>query len=74
VYVGDDEVLLDDSVRFVERAVAAGVDARLDVHSDELVLFSVADDLDGKAWSMDSLGAWEASQHPTRLFNSLVSF
>ena len=31
VQVGDDEVLLDDSVRFVERAVAAGVDAQLDV-------------------------------------------
>ena len=31
VQAGDDEVLLDDSVRFVERAVAAGVDARLDV-------------------------------------------
>ena len=31
VHVGNDEVLLDDSVRFVERAVAAGVDARLDV-------------------------------------------
>ena len=31
VHVGDDEMLLDDSVRFVERAVAAGVDARLDV-------------------------------------------
>jgi acetyl esterase/lipase len=31
VQVGDDEVLLDDSLRFVERAVAAGVDARLDV-------------------------------------------
>jgi ubiquinone/menaquinone biosynthesis C-methylase UbiE len=31
VHVGDDEVLLDDSVRFVERAVAAGVDARVDV-------------------------------------------
>jgi acetyl esterase/lipase len=30
VVVGDDEVLLDDSVRFVARAVAAGVDARLD--------------------------------------------
>jgi acetyl esterase/lipase len=29
--VGDDEVLLDDSRRYVERAVAAGVDARLDV-------------------------------------------
>lgn len=27
VHVGDDEVLLDDSRRYVERAVAAGVDA-----------------------------------------------
>ena len=31
IHVGDDEVLLDDSLRYVERAVAAGVDARLDV-------------------------------------------
>jgi len=31
VHVGDDEMLLDDSVRFVECATAAGVDARLDV-------------------------------------------
>jgi epsilon-lactone hydrolase len=31
VLVGDDEVLLDDSRRYVERAVAAGVDAKLDV-------------------------------------------
>lgn len=31
VHVGDDEVLLGDSVRFVERAIAAGVDIRLDV-------------------------------------------
>ena len=31
VQAGDDEVLLDDSLRFVERAVAAGIDARLDV-------------------------------------------
>jgi epsilon-lactone hydrolase len=31
VHVGDNEVLLDDSRRYVERAVAAGVDARLDV-------------------------------------------
>jgi monoterpene epsilon-lactone hydrolase len=31
VYVGDDEVLLDDSRRYVERAIAAGVDARLDI-------------------------------------------
>ena len=31
VHVGDDEVLLDDAQRYVEHAVAAGVDARLDV-------------------------------------------
>jgi acetyl esterase/lipase len=31
VHVGDDEVLLDDSRSYVERAVAAGVDAELEV-------------------------------------------
>ncbi len=31
IHVGDDEVLLDDSLRFAERAVTASVDARLDV-------------------------------------------
>jgi acetyl esterase/lipase len=31
IHVGDDEVLLDDSRRYVERAKAHGVDARLDV-------------------------------------------
>ena len=31
LHVGDDEVLLDDSLRFAERAVAAGVDASVDV-------------------------------------------
>jgi acetyl esterase/lipase len=31
IHVGDDEVLLDDSRRYVERAIAVGVDARLDV-------------------------------------------
>jgi epsilon-lactone hydrolase len=31
IHVGDDEVLLDDSLRYLERAVAAGVDARADV-------------------------------------------
>jgi epsilon-lactone hydrolase len=31
VHVGDDEVLLDDSRRYVERAVEAGVDAELEV-------------------------------------------
>ena len=31
VHVGDDEVLLDDSVRFVDGALAVGVDAQLDI-------------------------------------------
>ncbi len=31
VHVGDDELLLDDSRRYVERAIAAGVDARVDI-------------------------------------------
>jgi len=31
VHVGDDEVLLDDSRRYVKRAVSSGVDANLDV-------------------------------------------
>jgi alpha/beta hydrolase family protein len=31
IYVGDEEVLLDDSRRYVENAVAAGVDAQLDI-------------------------------------------
>jgi monoterpene epsilon-lactone hydrolase len=31
VHVGDDEVLLDDSLRYVRRVFGAGVDARLDV-------------------------------------------
>jgi acetyl esterase/lipase len=31
LHVGDDELLLDDSRRYVERAVAAGVDAEVDV-------------------------------------------
>jgi epsilon-lactone hydrolase len=31
VHVGDDEVLLDDSLRYVERANASGVDAHVDV-------------------------------------------
>jgi monoterpene epsilon-lactone hydrolase len=31
IHVGDDEVLLDDARRYVEKAVGAGVDAKLDV-------------------------------------------
>jgi acetyl esterase/lipase len=31
IHVGDDEILLDDSRRYFERALAAGVDAALDI-------------------------------------------
>jgi monoterpene epsilon-lactone hydrolase len=31
IQVGDDEVLLDDSLRYAQRAIAAGIDARVDV-------------------------------------------
>lgn len=31
IHVGDEEVLLDDSLRYGERAIAAGVDAKVDV-------------------------------------------
>jgi len=31
IHVGDDEVLLDDSLKYVERAAAAGIDIRADV-------------------------------------------
>jgi acetyl esterase/lipase len=31
IHAGDNEVLLDDSRRYVERAIAAGAEARLDV-------------------------------------------
>jgi epsilon-lactone hydrolase len=31
IHVGDDEVLLDDSLGYVQRAIAAGVDAKVDV-------------------------------------------
>ena len=31
IHVGDDEVLLDDSLRYAERAATAGVDARVDL-------------------------------------------
>jgi len=34
IHVGSDEVLLDDSLRYVERAFAAGIDARVDVDRD----------------------------------------
>jgi epsilon-lactone hydrolase len=39
IHVGDDEMLLDDSMRFAQRAEAAGVDVRLDVWDGMLHVF-----------------------------------
>lgn len=42
VHVGDDEMLLDDSVRLVQRAADAGVDVRLDIWEGMLHGFPVS--------------------------------
>ena len=41
IQVGTSEVLLDDSVRFAERAKAAGVDVRLEVWKDVIHIFAI---------------------------------
>jgi monoterpene epsilon-lactone hydrolase len=63
IHVGDDEVLLDDSFRYVERAVAAGVDARLDVWMGMPHGFaSSVGKLKASAQALDSLGAFLAAR------------
>jgi epsilon-lactone hydrolase len=61
VHVGDDEVLLADSVRFVERAIAAGVDARLDVWKGMIHGF------------LGSVGRLEASNQALRVIGEFLS-
>ncbi len=57
VHVGDDEVLLDDSLRYVERAVAAGVDARVDVWEGMAHGFlSGIGTMDASARALDAIG------------------
>ncbi len=59
IHVGDDELLLDDSRRYVERAVAAGVDAELDVWMGMPHGF-VADigQFDAARQALDAIGAF----------------
>ena len=60
--MGDDEVLLDDSRRYVERAVAAGVDATLDVWLGMAHGFAGSvGTLKASALALDSIGAFLAA-------------
>ena len=63
IHVGDDEVLLDDSLRFVERAVAAGVVARVDVWMGMPHGFPASfGRLKAAAESLDAIGAFLAER------------
>jgi epsilon-lactone hydrolase len=61
VHAGDNEVLLDDSVRFVDRVLAAGVDAQLDVWEGMVHGFQ------------DSVGLLSASKQALQQIGSFLS-
>ena len=63
VHVGGDEMLLDDSRRYVARAVAAGVDARLDVWQGMQHVFQGGiGSLSAAAESLEAIGAFLAER------------
>jgi monoterpene epsilon-lactone hydrolase len=63
VHVGDAEMLLDDSLRYIERAVAAGVDARVDVWESMLHVFPSGIGRFGAATlALDEIGAFLADR------------
>lgn len=62
IHVGEDEVLLDDSVRFVERALSAGVDVQLDIWEGMLHVFPISvGRLRAAAQALDAIGAFLSS-------------
>jgi acetyl esterase/lipase len=66
IHVGDDEVLLDDSLRFVERAVAARVDARADVWIGMAHGFPInVGKLKAAGQALDAIGAFIAQRLQT---------
>ena len=68
IHVGDDEVLLDDSLRYVERAVAAGVDARADVWMGMPHGFPASiGRLKAAAQALDAIGAFLAERLQARM-------
>ena len=62
VHVGEDEVLLDDSQRYVEAAVAAGVDARLDVWKGMPHVFVNAIGFDAAKEALAAVGSFLAER------------
>jgi monoterpene epsilon-lactone hydrolase len=63
IHVGDDEMLLDDSIRYVERAVAAGVDGHVDVWEGMAHGFhSAIGVLDACAQALDAIGGFLADR------------
>ena len=63
IHVGDDEVLLDDSLRYAERAVAAGIDAQVDVWMGMPHGFQTSvGKIKVAAQSLDAVGAFLADE------------
>lgn len=59
LHVGDDEMLLDDSRRFAQRAAAAGVDVRLDVWEGMLHVFpSALDTFEASRMALDEVATF----------------
>ena len=67
IHVGDDEVLLDDSRRYVESAVGAGADAKLDVWTGMPHGFQASvGKIKAAAQSLDAIGAFLAERLQSR--------
>ena len=63
VLVGDDELLLDDSLRYVERAVTAGVDARVDIWEGLPHVFpSAVGQLEAAGQALSAIGSFLAER------------
>jgi len=70
IHVGDDEVLLDDSRRYVERAVADGVDARLDVWTGMPHGFVAIGTVKASARALDAIGMFLTERLQAGIANS----
>ncbi len=73
IHVGDDEVLLDDSLRYVERAVASGVDAKVEVWEGMAHGFvGSVGRLDAASEALDAIGTFLSETFTDRARDRLV--